>query len=89
MQGIAAAMVLSMPAWAVDPTCCCTAHPSPSCSDASCSTTVCAIDPYCCNYGWDGTCAYEAAQYCGAAAPYCLDQNQNNVFDVCENGGGG
>lgn len=81
-------MLLSMPSWAVDPNCCCTPHASTSCSDPSCSTTVCAIDPYCCNQQWDGACAYEASVYCGAAAPYCLDQNQNNVFDVCENGGG-
>lgn len=83
------AMAVASMAHAVDPTCCCSAHATPSCSDASCSSTVCAIDPYCCNSAWDGTCAYEAAQYCGAASPYCLDSNQNGIFDVCESGGGG
>lgn len=76
-------------AWAADPNCCCTAHASPSCSDTGCSATVCGFDPYCCNVMWDSICASEAASACGAAAPYCIDGNQNGTPDVCDAGGGG
>ena len=76
-------------AFASDPSCCCTPHNSPSCSDATCSATVCAIDPYCCSTLWDATCASEAASYCGAAAPYCIDANQDTTPDICAGGGGG
>jgi hypothetical protein len=76
-------------AFANDPSCCCVPHNGTSCSDATCSATVCAIDPYCCSTQWDSTCAAEAASYCGAAAPYCMDGNQNGSPDACENGGGG
>ncbi len=86
---VVAAMGVVPSAFADDPNCCCTPHAGTSCSDPSCSNTVCAIDPYCCYQQWDGTCAYEAAQLCGAAAPYCIDLNQSGTADVCESGGGG
>lgn len=86
---VALASALWSTAMANDPTCCCTAHQSPSCSDLACSATVCAIDPYCCNSVWDATCAAEAAQLCGAAAPYCIDSNQDATPDICAAGGGG
>lgn len=89
LAGAVASVCTITGALAVDPNCCCLAHPSPSCSDAGCSATVCAVDPYCCSTVWDATCAAEAAQLCGAAAPYCVDTNQNNTIDVCEGGGGG
>ena len=85
LPGVVAALWLSPAfAFANDPTCCCTAHASTSCSDASCSATVCQVDPYCCSVQWDNTCASEAANLCGFAAPYCLDQNQNGSADICE-----
>lgn len=89
MPSIALAMTLSHVARANDPTCCCTAHLSPSCTDTSCSATVCAFDPYCCSTQWDSICASHAAQTCGSTAPYCVDINQSGTPDVCESGGGG
>jgi hypothetical protein len=83
----APASALWSTALANDPTCCCMAHPSPSCSDLACSATVCAIDPYCCNSRWDATCATEAAQYCGAAAPNYIDSNGDATPDICAAGG--
>jgi Domain of unknown function (DUF6748) len=45
----------------------------PGCS--TCSTTVCAVDPYCCATAWDAVCVGEAEQLCGntcaATAPAC------------------
>jgi len=89
LLSVALASTLCSTAWANDPTCCCTAHVTPSCSDAACSAKVCAIDPYCCNTRWDAICATKAAQLCGAAAPYCIDSNQDNTPDICAAGGGG
>jgi len=47
---------------------CCDANGTPSCDDASCCDTVCAIDPFCCAIGangvWDTTCASLAAVMC-------------------------
>lgn len=37
---------------------------APGCSDPACCGNVCAIDPYCCNFGWDATCANLAADMC-------------------------
>lgn len=38
--------------------------PSPSCNDATCCETICAIDPFCCAVEWDGICAEEAMIGC-------------------------
>ena len=35
----------------------------PSCDP--CVTAICAIDPACCNMGWDGYCTAEVATICG------------------------
>ncbi len=42
---------------------------TPGCSDASCCSTVCAVDPFCCDTAWDSICAGEAATMCGVTAP--------------------
>lgn len=40
---------------------CCTAHPeSMGCTDATCQTCVCGIDPLCCSTMWDYQCSLEA-----------------------------
>ena len=36
---------------------CCTAHNTPFCDTPSCCEAVCDIDPNCCEFGWDETCA--------------------------------
>ena len=48
---------------------CASSHANPSCSDAACCSTVCAIDPACCTFGWDGTCVFEAELYCVQGPP--------------------
>jgi hypothetical protein len=46
---------------------CCSAHFSPSCSNAAIASCVCAQDPYCCNNEWDSLCVNEVTQYgCGS-----------------------
>ncbi|MHC4992814.1 MAG: M12 family metallo-peptidase [Planctomycetota bacterium] len=44
---------------------CMTAHAGPACDDADCCSTVCAIDPMCCDTAWDEICADQAAAMCG------------------------
>ncbi|MBX7081615.1 MAG: hypothetical protein K1X88_20605 [Nannocystaceae bacterium] len=52
---------------------CCSAHAAPGCDDATCTASVCAGDPFCCNNEWDAICAGEAiadpacAAVCGPA----------------------
>ncbi len=37
----------------------------PGCSDFDCCNTVCDIDPFCCDVGWDAACVDEAMENCG------------------------
>ncbi len=66
---------------------CYTPHATPFCVDATCCTTVCGFDPYCCNTAWDSICASEAITSCpdcgnpsagscylAHAAPFCATQ---------------
>lgn len=72
------------------PNSCCVATitGTPFCSDGTCCTTVCGVDPYCCNTQWDGICADEAGDLCSSCFacgngtqdccgpgtnPYCAD----------------
>jgi len=36
---------------------CCSANATAGCDDIACCAAVCAADPFCCNFGWDGACA--------------------------------
>ena len=45
---------------------CCTSHNGVGCEDLGVTKCVCAMDPYCCNTQWDGICASEAQNDCGA-----------------------
>jgi hypothetical protein len=36
----------------------------PGCSNTDCCIAVCAIDPFCCDTGWDGICVDEALALC-------------------------
>lgn len=38
---------------------------NPGCDDPDCELAVCAKDPLCCNFQWDGTCATSALDLCG------------------------
>jgi hypothetical protein len=40
---------------------CLSPHAGPACADAACCVAICAVDPYCCNTRWDGSCASQAA----------------------------
>ena len=42
----------------------CLTGPGPGCEVAECEATVCAIDPFCCDIGWDDICISEAADLC-------------------------
>ena len=43
---------------------CCYEKSSPGCSDSSCSSTVCSLDPFCCQSSWDSLCSGAAAIFC-------------------------
>ena len=43
---------------------CCFANGTPSCNSATCCTTVCNIDPICCQVGWDSVCVALAVDNC-------------------------
>jgi len=43
---------------------CCSPHGGPSCDDSTCCNLVCGIDPYCCQFQWDVTCAAVALNEC-------------------------
>ncbi len=39
------------------------------CADADCCAAVCEIDPSCCEWEWDSSCAVQAAATCGGPPP--------------------
>jgi hypothetical protein len=41
---------------------CCAAHPSAGCVDPACQSSICTVDPFCCDIEWDNICAGEACQ---------------------------
>lgn len=57
---------------------CLEVHPTPFCSDPFCCSTVCAVDSYCCETGWDSFCVQTARERCaGCGSPEsgsCLEQ---------------
>ncbi|MDZ4831423.1 MAG: hypothetical protein SGJ09_14650 [Phycisphaerae bacterium] len=42
---------------------------APGCSDQDCCTSVCVIDPFCCDTNWDAICVNEADDICYAEPP--------------------
>jgi len=57
---------------------CCTAHDSIGCNDPFVQECVCAMDSYCCQVTWDGICADEAKNQCGAwcgCVPTCINDD--------------
>ena len=66
---------------------CLVTHENPNCSDSTCCTRVCAIDPACCETSWDTPCVDWAERFCFAcgnpragscchqnSTPYCNDR---------------
>jgi len=51
----------------VPPGSCCAAHQGAGCAVDACQECVCGIDAVCCNTVWDGRCADEATDPCGAS----------------------
>ncbi len=52
------------------------------CNDASCCSTVCSFDPYCCSGGWDGLCVGAAELLCAAASPDLTGDGDVNASDL-------
>ncbi len=50
---------------------CFTVDPTPTCSDADCCRTICALDPYCCDVEWDSVCVEEGVGICGDGFAAC------------------
>ena len=48
---------------------CCFPNGTPACDDESCCTTVCNIDPICCEVGWDSVCSTLANENCDKCQP--------------------
>jgi hypothetical protein len=65
---------------------CCLGNGSRGCSDAECCSLVCAIDPFCCQVVWDGSCADAAVAFpaCGCEADPC-DDCSNGEVNSCNN----
>lgn len=51
-------------------------HGTPGCASATCCTTVCQLDPFCCNSSWDALCTQEALNACGQ----CGDPANGSCF---------
>ncbi|MHC5112816.1 MAG: hypothetical protein ACYTGP_00135 [Planctomycetota bacterium] len=49
------------------------AHGGAGCNDPSCCGDVCAVDPQCCDVGWDLLCAETAATVCQLFSACCFD----------------
>jgi len=75
-HALAASLIALGAAFPVDAQCgvpgsgsCVVPHTGTGCSDSSCCTTVCNVDPFCCDVGWDEYCAGEAVELCGLTPP--------------------
>lgn len=64
---------------------CFIANGSPFCDDGPCCTTICAIDPFCCDNDWDAICAGEALDLCNCL-PGDAPANDDcvNAIDISE-----
>lgn len=68
---------------------CFEANGTPGCEEASCCTTVCAVDAFCCDVEWDSICADEADDLCPKGG-CCLDDGSCSEVssDTCSSLGG-
>ncbi|MSR40665.1 MAG: hypothetical protein EXS10_02030 [Phycisphaerales bacterium] len=53
----------------------------PGCTDTACCSSVCAVDPACCNAGWDGLCVDAAVFVCGLG-PSAQDECEGALVAV-------
>ncbi len=66
---------------------CLLSHGTSGCDDVECCATVCATDPYCCNFAWDQVCTQEAASSCSFPPCYGLcegDFDANGVVNAVD-----
>jgi hypothetical protein len=47
----------------------CTSGPALASGCDSCVSSICAVDPYCCNNYWDGYCVSEVSSVCHSSCP--------------------
>ena len=74
---------------------CCAPHSGLGCSDADCCKTVCNVDPFCCDVGWDEYCAGGASVLCADCEPVAVvvmgfgavaTMPNGTVIDACDLG---
>ena len=57
---------------------CGTVHVEPGCADQLCCGQVCAINPLCCELGWDAQCVQAAVDTCGYFVHTCVAGGPTN-----------
>jgi hypothetical protein len=55
---------------------------TPACDP--CAAQVCAVDPYCCTFAWDGTCVADVRSVCGSLL--CPDSRGTCAHGLCQTG---
>jgi hypothetical protein len=63
---------------------CFSANGTPGCASLDCCKTVCAIIPFCCEVGWDETCADAAVTFCTCGSPISGDCFTPNSSPGCD-----
>ncbi|MEM9461028.1 MAG: hypothetical protein AAGF11_43085 [Myxococcota bacterium] len=63
---------------------CCSAHDDPGCDHVPCMAQVCALEPSCCEQGWDPMCAEKALGLCPYVCTTCGDDDINGISEVCD-----
>lgn len=74
---------------------CCSAHPSPGCSDPVCEDMTCTLNPACCSGNWTAACASLAssipecvtgcASMAVCTATCCIDSDGDQTCDTTDN----
>ena len=65
---------------------CFSPHANPNCDSASCSSAVCAFDPFCCSTSWDASCAALAGFACPGNPGTCGGAGTGSCFQTSPNG---
>ncbi|MFM7261166.1 MAG: hypothetical protein ACKO3W_11235 [bacterium] len=65
---------------------CTSVHANPGCDSATCCTSVCTSDPYCCSTRWDASCAAAASFLCGGTPGTCGSPNLGSCFSTHSTG---
>lgn len=63
---------------------CCVGHAGPGCDDDVCAATVCALDPWCCNYEWEPYCADLAANECEVCGAFGCGDGLIELGESCD-----